>query len=92
MHGGTRPGRAVQPDPAAERLHPVLDPRQARAAGEVRPAAPVVADTDPQAAVTGSHLHLGGGGVRVLGGVGQRLGDRVVGCDLDRLGQPLRPP
>ena len=90
LHDGTRPGRAVQPDPAAERLDPILEPDQARAVAEIRAATPVVADTHLQDAVACGHLDLGGGGVRVLGRVGQRLGDHVVGGGLNRLGQPPR--
>ena len=48
LHDGTRPGRAVQPDPAAERLDPILEPDQARAVAEIRAATPVVADTHLQ--------------------------------------------
>ncbi len=55
---------------------------------EVRAAAPVVTDADPHKAITSGHLDLGDGGACMLGRVGQRLGDRVVGGDLHRLGKP----
>jgi hypothetical protein len=55
---------------------------------DVRAAAAVVADPHVQDALAGNDLDLGGRGAGVLGGVGQRLGDGVVGGDLDRLGQP----
>jgi hypothetical protein len=39
LQGGARAGRAVQGDPATERLDPVFEPGQARTAAEVRAAA-----------------------------------------------------
>src|SRR5215469_16621853 len=44
----------------------------------------------PQEAVSLGHLDVGGGGAGVLGGVGERLGDGVVGGDLQLLRQPIR--
>jgi hypothetical protein len=41
-----------------------------------------------QGTITSGHLDIGEGGVRMLGGVGQRLGHHVVGGDLDWFGQP----
>ncbi|HYZ53482.1 MAG TPA: hypothetical protein VE733_08280 [Streptosporangiaceae bacterium] len=79
----------MQRDLAAECLDAVLEPDQAGAVAEAGAAAPVVADADVQEAVAGGHLDIGDGGVPVLGRVGQRLGDRVVGGELDRLGQPI---
>jgi phage terminase large subunit-like protein len=37
-------------------------------------------------------VHVHGGGLRVLGRVGQHLGDGEVGGDLDLLGQPTLDP
>ena len=79
----------MQRELAAECLGPVLEPDQAGAVAEAGAAAAVVADADVQDALAGGHLDIGDGGVRVLGGVGQCLGDRVVGGELDRLGQPI---
>ena len=45
---GTRPARAVEDDPAAERLDAVLQADQAGAPGEVGAAGAVVADRDAQ--------------------------------------------
>jgi hypothetical protein len=53
---------------------------------EVCAAASVVADAHAQVPVTGDQLDVDNGGVRVLGRIGQRLGDHVVGGDFDRLG------
>ncbi len=80
----------MQPDAAAQRLHPVPEPDKAGAAAEVRAAAPVIADAHMQHAVADGHLDFGDAGAGVLGGVGERLGDRIVGGDLGRLGQPPR--
>jgi len=80
----------VQRDPAAERLGPVPEPDQARAATEVRAATPVVVDADSENAVAGHYLDLGGGSVGVLGRVGQRFGDHVVRGDLNRLRRSAR--
>jgi hypothetical protein len=55
---------------------------------EVGAAAAVVADAQVQDAVTFGHLDIGAGGAGVLGGVGECLGDGVVGGGLDRFGQP----
>jgi hypothetical protein len=43
-----RPPRAVEEDPAADRLHAILEADQAGAAGEVGTASAVVADRDAQ--------------------------------------------
>jgi hypothetical protein len=48
-----------------------------------------VADADPQQPLAGGHADVHDGGLRVLGGVGQRFGDDVVGGELDRLRQPF---
>src|ERR1700733_985996 len=90
-HDGARPRLAPQRDPAAQRLHSVLQPEQAGPAADIGAAASVVTDVDPQHAVAHADLHLRRGGLRVLGHVGQRLGDRVVSGEFDRLGQPPRP-
>ena len=76
LHGGARAGWAVQEDAAAERLDPVGEPDEAGAAGGVGAAAAVVADADVQQTLAGLRLDVDDGGLRVLGRVGQRLGDR----------------
>jgi hypothetical protein len=45
----------------------------------------VVSDRQVQAVVVCLDGEVGQGGVGVFGGVGERLGDHVVGGDLDRL-------
>jgi hypothetical protein len=82
--GGLR--SAIRP-PSASTL--VLEPDQAGASAEV---GAVVADTDPQHAGAGVHLDIDDRGARVLGHLGQRLGDDEVGGDLDRVGQPPVQP
>ena len=82
---------AVEDDSAAQRLDAVLEADQAGAVAEVSPADAVVADCDTQDVVfgVGFDSDADGRGVRVLGRVGQRLGDDIVARDLDRLGQPI---
>ena len=60
--------------------------------GEVSAADAVVADCDAQDVVVsvGFDGDRDGRGVRVLGRVGERLGDEIVGRYLDRLRQPVR--
>ena len=86
--GGSPASRAVQVHPTAKRLYSVLQPDQAGAAGEVCTTDAVVGDLIRSAparpfGADGDLRRLG-----VLGGVGQCLGDDVVGADLHRLGQP----
>src|SRR4051794_12767044 len=84
---GALPGRASQVDRAAQRVDAVGEPAQARAAGQVRAADAVVAHLDHGELRRAPHAHgreLGGG---VLGDVGERLGDEVVGGGLDWLWQ-----
>jgi hypothetical protein len=57
-----------------------VSPTHPLATAEVGATAAVVADLNPQ--------HVVAGGPGVLGGAGQRLGDGVVGGDLDQFGQP----
>src|SRR4029453_1147156 len=79
---GTCPEGAVEEDPAADRLHSVLDADQARTRGEVCTADTIVADSDVKDAVGG--VCYGGdaddGCARMLGHVGQCLCDDVVGA------------
>ena len=78
---------AVEEDPAAERLHAVLEANEAGAAAEIGTAGAVVVDGDAQDSVCG--VGLDGDrerrGAGMLGRVGQRFGDDKVGRDLDRL-------
>ena len=73
---------------AAERFGPVFEPDQPGPVTEVRAAPPVVADAHMQNLVTFGHVDIGGGGMGVLGSVGQCLGHGVLGGGLDRLGEP----
>ena len=63
----------------------VLEADQAGAVGEVSAAYAIVADCDVQDAFFGVGFDgdPDGLGVRVLGHVGERLGDDIVGSDLD---------
>src|SRR6266508_1389291 len=85
---GALPGRAGDRDAPAQRLDPVGEPDEPGAPPPGGATGAVVADRQVQAAVTRLDLDMGGRGVGVLGGVGQRLGDDVVRGDLDLLGQP----
>ena len=80
---GSSPVRRSSSRPAAERPPP-FSPGQPGTAAAARAAAPVVADADVQRALGAVHPDVDGGGVRVLGNVGQRLGHSVVGGDLRR--------
>jgi hypothetical protein len=79
----------VQREAAAEGLDAVGEADEAGVACEVGAAAAVVADADSQytGVGVGGHLVVDDGG-GVLGRVGQRLRDDVVGGELNRLGQP----
>ena len=57
----------MEGDPSTKRLDPVLEPGQARPAGEVRAAPSVVADPDLKDTLISGRLHLRGGGAGVLG-------------------------
>ena len=70
---------------AVEGGEPVRQPHEAAAAGSGAADA-VVADLGPRACRSRSAPHLGVSGARVLGDVGQRLGDDEVGGRLDRGG------
>jgi hypothetical protein len=89
LQAGPGPAPAVEEDPAAERLHPVLQPDQAGAAGQGGAADAVVAHRDARDVAGHLDLDADGRGPSVLDRVGQRLGHDVVGADLDLVGQPL---
>ena len=82
----------MEEDPAAERLHAVLEANEAGAAAEIGTAGAVVVDGDAQDSVCG--VGLDGDrerrGAGMLGRVGQRFGDDKVGRDLDRLRETAR--
>ena len=88
MQGCARADRAVHGDRAAERLDAVLEPDQAGAPAWISPAAAVVADAQAKGMVGRLHVDVNDGGVRVLGRIGQRFRDHVVGGDLHPLRQP----
>jgi hypothetical protein len=84
----------VEPEVPAEGFHPVFKPDQPGSIGGVGAAATVVAYRDSQHTIAGVggvgvDLDVDGAGVGVFGGVGQRLGQQVVGGGLDVLWQPL---
>src|SRR4051794_40114220 len=82
-------GWAVDAKVPVERLDTVGETVQARAAPGVRSADAVVGDADEDAPVVAQHADGDVGRVGVLGDVGDRLGDEVVGRGLDGLGQAL---
>src|ERR1700758_5132949 len=88
VQGGSCPTRAVEGDPAADGVHAVLKAGQAGAPGEVGAADAVVVDGDVKDLSRYLDVDADGGGAGVLGRVGQRLSDDVVGADLYRLRQP----
>src|ERR1700758_5102003 len=88
VQGGSRPARAVERDPAADRLHAVFKAGQAGAPGKIGAADAVVVDGDVKDLPRYLDVDADGGGAGVLGRVGQRLSDDVVGADLYRLRQP----
>jgi hypothetical protein len=69
----------VDGDRAAQRLDPVGQADEPGAPADLRPAGAVVADQQAQLVGGGAGLDLDGRGTGVLGRVGQRLGDDVVG-------------
>ena len=83
------PGGTVEHEPPAERLDAVGEPAQAGAALRRRAADAVVAHLDQRVPVRALDADGHHGRARVLGDVGQRLGDHVVGGGLDRAGQPV---
>ena len=88
MQAGPRPTRAVERDPAADGLHAVFEAGQASAPGEVGAADAVVADRDAKDFASDLDLDADGLGAGVLGRIGQRFSDEVIGADLYRLRQP----
>jgi len=83
-------GGAPHAQCAADALDTVFEARQARAAGRVGAAAPVVADSQLEDVAGRAGDDVDGGCTGVLGRVRQRLRYHVVGGDLDTLGQPPR--
>ena len=83
------PGWTLEHEPAAERLHPVGETAQAGAPARNRSADPVVAHLDAGVAVAAPELDADLRRLRVLGHVGERLGDHVIGGRLDGIGKPL---
>jgi hypothetical protein len=73
----------------AKRLDAVAEPHQPPAARRVGAADAIVADQHVQAVATWLDADADDGGVGVLGGVAERLGDDEVGGHLDRVRQLL---
>src|SRR5829696_257277 len=76
-------GRALDAEPALERLDAVDEPAQARPARGVRAADTVVDHLHARDGVAAPDSHLDRRRLRVLGDVGQRLCDDVVRSRLD---------
>jgi hypothetical protein len=85
--GGAVAWFAVQAELAAAGLDAVFQPDQPGPGAEAGAAGFVVADPDGQRTAGHGDLYRDGGGAGVLGRVGQRFRDDVVGADLGRLGQ-----
>src|ERR1700679_3931824 len=83
LHGRSRPPWAVEKEPAAQGLHPVLEAGQTRAAGGAGAAGAVVVNGDAQRVAGHLHLYADGRGPGVFGCVGQRLGHHVVAAHFD---------
>ena len=78
-----RAGPAGDAEGAPERLDAIGEAAKPRAAVHARAADAVVRDHHDQPAAGDERVHGGPGRARVLGDVGERLGDQVVGGDLD---------
>jgi 4-amino-4-deoxy-L-arabinose transferase-like glycosyltransferase len=85
---GARPGRAADRDRPAQRLDPVGEPDQPRAASRVGTADPVITDRQVQSAVPHPRIDPHHRRPGVLGSIGEGFGHHVVRRHLDRLGQP----
>ena len=68
-----------------ERFHTVPEPDEAGAASERGTALPVVTNLDPKRGPVSLDVEVGFRGGSVLGRVGQRLRNYVVGSELDLL-------
>ena len=81
----------VPPSASTRSLRPSRPEPRAKSAPP-RPSSRTRTRSTPSPASRWFDLDVHDRGVRVLGGVGQRLGDHVVGGDLDLLGQPPVDP
>jgi hypothetical protein len=90
LESGALPGGAVDRDGPPEGLDPVGEPDEAGTPPGRSATDAVVTDRQLEAVVAGLDPDVDDRRVGVLGGVGQRLGDDVVGRHLDRLSQPCR--
>src|SRR6202000_1717209 len=88
QQGGAALGGAGDVQRATDCLDAVTEPGQPRPLVGVCATDPVVADRQPQGRVGRVEFDVQGGGARVLGGVGQRLRNRVVRRDLYLTRQP----
>src|SRR3954465_12805652 len=75
---GAEAGAAHQLHAASDRLGTVSQPLEAGAWTRDRAADTVVENLDPEALARGSRAHLNERGLRILQGIGNRLGDDVV--------------
>jgi hypothetical protein len=87
--GASLPIGTVEGEDAAQSSYPVGEANQARAVPQCGASDTVIVNGQVQDVAAGPRSDVGVGRVGVLGGVGQRLRDDVVGRHLDRLGQPL---
>jgi hypothetical protein len=90
--GRTRPRGALDSEGAAQCLDAVFQPDEPRTPDRVSPADPVVTDAEPEGTLHRLHLDIYDRSVRVLGRIGERLRDHVVGRDLDPFRQPRLSP
>src|SRR5689334_466504 len=82
-HGRTASRRAGDVKMSGERFHPVLEPDQPRARTRDGAADPVVADGQVKLTLTGDGGYDDATRLRMFGRIGQRLGDHVIGGDLN---------
>ena len=82
------PGGADDLQMSAKRLDTILQPNQPGAPDRVGATDSVVTDRQIQVHIVGVDTDVDLGGLGVLAGVGQRLGDYVEGGNLDSIGQP----
>src|SRR5260370_2763415 len=88
VQGRSVAGRAQDRDRSAKGLDPVFEADEARAAAGIGAAYAIVADREGEGAVTAVRAHVDYRGLRVLGGVGERLRRDVITGRLNLLPQP----
>jgi hypothetical protein len=91
VQGCARADWALHGNGAAERLDAVFQPDEPGAPGRVGTTGPVIADAEPERTLDRLRVDVDDRSLRVLGRIGERLRDYVVGGDLDLVRQPPEP-